>query len=141
MAIKIKSASEIAAKYARVTPGRSGDYEDGIQATSPSDYVNATTVAEPNYERGVTQGIARKAFGKGVRKAGDKWRDKSLKHGPSRYMTGTGDAAPDYEAGYAPYREVISGLTLPPRGPAGDPKNIERVRVVSEALRKAKVSS
>jgi len=138
MAIKIKSVSEIATKYSRVTPSRSTDFEDGIKSTSPSDYVNATVSSEPNYERGITASIARKSFSKGVRKAGEKWHSKALNLGPSRYATGTAAAASDYESGYGPYREVIAGLTLPPRGPAGDPKNIERVRVIADALRKAK---
>ncbi|MBA7547741.1 hypothetical protein ES705_40177 [subsurface metagenome] len=47
MAIKIKSAADIAAKYARVTPGRVGDFEEGIEATSPDEYEKPTLDAEP----------------------------------------------------------------------------------------------
>ena len=138
MAIKIKSASDIAAKYARVTPGRVEDYEAGVRATSPDEFENPTLAAEPNYERGVQQGIARKAFGKGVKGSGEKWKDKSLEDGPARFMDGTGKAAGAFEEGYAPYREVIAGLTLPPRGPVGDPKNIQRVAAIATALRQKK---
>ncbi|MBA7588414.1 hypothetical protein ES708_30470 [subsurface metagenome] len=138
MAIKIKSAAAIAAKYARVTPGRVTDFEEGIEATSPDEYEKPTLDAEPIYEAGVTQAIARKAFGKGVRGSGPKWKEKSLDEGPSRFMTATGKAADEFEEGYAPYREVIADLTLPPRGPTGDPKNIRRVEAVATALRKKK---
>ncbi len=139
MAIKIKSASEIAAKYARVTPQRQSEYEEGIQDTSPDEYESATLAAEDIYERGVTDAIRRKAFGKGVRDSGDNWKEKSLDLGPRRFAEGTAGAADEFAEGFAPFREVIAGLTLPPRGPAGDPKNIERVRAVTEALRKKKV--
>lgn len=140
MAIKIASPASIAAKYSRVTPGRSSDYESGIQATSTEAYEQPTLQAEPNYERGVTQAIARKAFSKGVQGAGGRWKSRSLDEGPSRFASGTAGAAQAYEQGFAPYQSVIANLTLPPRGPAGDPKNIERVRAVAEALRKEKVS-
>jgi len=138
MAIKIKPTSKIAEKYARVTPGRTEDYEQGIRDTSPDEYEEPTLAAEPNYERGVTQAIARKAFGKGVEGSGAKWKEESLDEGPPRFMTATGKAADDFEEGYGPYREVISDLTLPPRGPVGDPKNIRRVEAVATALRKKK---
>lgn len=138
MAIKIKSASEIAAKYARVTPGRTEDFEQGIEDTSPDDYEKPTLAAEGNYEQGVTQAIARKAFGKGVTGSGEKWKEKALDEGPSRFMTATGKSADEFAEGYAPYRDTIANLTLPPRGPTGDPKNIRRVEAVATALRKKK---
>ncbi len=138
MAIKIKSAAEIAAKYARITPGRVSDFEEGIKDTSPDEYERPTLEAEPIYERGVTEAIARKAFGKGVRGSGERWKDKSLDEGPSRFMIATGKAADEFEEGYAPYRDVIAELTLPPRGPTGDPKNIRRVEAIATALRKKK---
>jgi hypothetical protein len=141
MAIKIKSAAEIAQKYSSVAPGRSGYFESGVQATSPDGYTAPTLAAEPNYDRGVQQAIAAKRFGKGVAGAGERWKRKSLAEGPSRYATGTAGATQDYAAGFAPYQSVIANLTLPPRGPAGDPKNIERVRVIADALRKAKMAS
>ena len=139
MAIKIKSVAEIAAKYSRVTPLRMEDYEDGIRDTSAEEYEAPTIEAEPIYERGVQQAIARKAFSKGVKGSGGKWRSQSLSLGPARFAEGTREATQAFADGFAPFRDVISNLTLPPRGPAGDPKNIERVRAVAEALRKAKV--
>lgn len=139
MAIKIKSVSEIAAKYARVTPQREPDYTEGIEDTSPDEYESATLAAEDIYERGVAEAIRRKAFGKGVRGSGPRWREKSLDLGPRRFAEGTAAAADEYAEGFEPFRDVIAGITLPPRGPAGDPKNIERVRAITEALRKKKV--
>ena len=140
MALKIKSAPEIAQKYSRVTPLRMEDYEEGIRDTSPEEYEAPTIAAEGNYERGVTQAIARKAFSKGVSGSGSKWKKNSLNPGPTRFSEGTREATQAFAEGFAPFRDVIANLTLPPRGPVGDPKNIERVRAVDDALRKAKLA-
>jgi hypothetical protein len=140
MAIKIKSPAEIAEKFSRVTPGRSDDYSSGVQGTAPAAYESAAIAAEPVYNQAVTQAIARKAFSAGVRGKGARWQRKALDLGPGRFASGAGAAAADYAEGFAPYQAVLAGLTLPPRGPAGDPKNIERVRVIADALRKRKLA-
>ncbi len=141
MAIKIKSPSEIAAKFARVTPGRSADYQEGIAGTAPGEFERATIAAETVYNQAVTAAIARKAFSKGVQGSGDDWQKKALDVGVGRFAQGAAGAADDYAQGFAPYQAVIAGLTLPPRGPAGAPQNIERVRILADALRKKKVGA
>jgi hypothetical protein len=37
--------------------------------------------------------------------------------------------------------QVIESIQLPPRGPKGDPRNIERVRVIAQALRARKLAA
>lgn len=140
MAIKIQSPAQIAAKFARVTPGRTDDYALGIQSTSPDAYESATIASEPIYNQAITQSIARKAFAAGVRGSGQRWLRKALDLGTARFASGAAAAAQDYAEGFAPFQAVIAALTLPPRGPAGDPKNIERVRVIADALRKRKLA-
>ena len=139
MAIKIKSPSEIAAKFARVTPGRSADYQEGIEGTAPAEFERATIAAETVYNQAIAASIARKAFPKGVAGSGTKWQAKASGPGVGRFAQGAADSADDYAKGFAPYQAVIAGLTLPPRGPAGAPQNIERVRILADALRKKKV--
>jgi hypothetical protein len=52
--------------------------------------------------------------------------------------TGTSDAAMEhYKTGYQPYYDTIQKLQLPPRR-RGDPGNLERLRVLNEALRREK---
>jgi transcription initiation factor TFIIIB Brf1 subunit/transcription initiation factor TFIIB len=52
--------------------------------------------------------------------------------------TGTSDAAMEhYKTGYQPYYDIIQKLQLPPRR-KGDPANLERLRVLNEALRREK---
>lgn len=140
MAIAIKSTAEIARKFAEVTPGRVTEYAEGV--TNPKrDWEAETRAAESNFEKGISQAIRDKRFGKGVAKAGTaKWRERAMSVGPGRFAEGVGRAGPAYQEGFDPYRNEIAGLTLPPRGPTGDPRNIDRVRVIAEALHKKKLA-
>ena len=135
----IKSASAIAEKWARVTPGRSSDYRDGV--TSPKkDWASNTEAAKDAYADGVTQSIANKSFEKGVKAAGtDKWKAKAQALGVPRWSQGIAAGKDDFSAGFAPFRDVIEKTTLPPRYRKGDPRNIDRVTKIATALHEAKV--
>ncbi|TET13527.1 MAG: hypothetical protein E3J81_08430 [Dehalococcoidia bacterium] len=140
MTIAIRSTSEIAAKFAEVTPQRLAQYAAGV-ANPKRSWAEATKAAEAIYKEAVIKAANEGRFGKGVAKAGDtRWQERAIKVGPSRFAEGVADAGPRYAEGFDPYRQVIAGLTLPPRGPAGDPRNLERVKVVSMALHKKKLS-
>ena len=135
---KIRSTEEIAEKYTRVTPGRSKDYEDGVKAPK-EDWEAKTAGSESSWEQGVQSAIGEKRFGKGVKKAGTaKWQRKTLAVGPTRWGPGVTGAGDDYKAGFAPFRDKIESITLPPRGPKGDPRNIERVTIIATELHKLK---
>ena len=135
----IKPVSEIAEKWARVTPGRSADYQAGIQ-NPKRDWAEATKAAEEAWVQGIQEAASQRRFSRGVSKAGtEKWKKKALELGATRWGPGVAAARDDYEKGFAPYAEVIARTTLPPRGPKGDPKNIERVRVLAQALHEAKI--
>lgn len=136
---KIRSADEIAAKWARVTPGRSSDFEAGVR-TPKEKWDERAAAAEPAFEAGVTEAIARKAYGKGVKEAGfTKWQGKTLAVGVGRWGPGVRAAEADYNTGFRPYRDVIERVVLPPRGPKGDPRNIDRVSTIAKALHDAKI--
>lgn len=130
----IRSIDSISKKWAEVTPMRAGDYEAGIQNPRRS-WKAATVNAEGAYEDGVRQAIGRKAFGKGVTKAGDeKWQRKSLTRGVANWGPGVADAEGDFNAGFAPYREAIAATKLPPRYARRDPRNLARVKAINDAL-------
>lgn len=113
------------------------DYADGV-ADPRQDWQKATKEAEPRYEAGVTASIRDKRYGKGVDKAGtDKWSKRSKDLGVKRWPEGVNAAQPDYKSGMEKVIAAIEGVTLPPRYPAGDPRNYERVKAVGEAIRKA----
>ena len=130
----IRSIDSISKKWAEVTPLRAGDYEAGIRNPRVS-WMIATGNAEGAYEDGVRASITRKAFGKGVKLAGDsKWQRKSLTRGVPNWGPGVADAEGDYNAGFAPYREAIAACKLPPRYARRDPRNLARVKAVNDAL-------
>lgn len=115
-------------------------FEDGIKNPRRS-WEDATSEAEDNYEKGIQDAIADKRFGKGVRDAGDaKWSKNALEKGPTRFAEGVRLAESEFASGIAPYIQVIENTVLPPRFPKGDPRNLDRVRVMSEALRQAKLN-
>ena len=126
-------------KFARVAAQRGGDYKAGIEDPK-GDWATSTKNATANYNDGIQQSIADGRFAKGVAKAGtDKWKRKALEFGVSRYTQGVSSAASEYDVGFEPYRNVLESLQLPPRYPKGDPRNIERVRAVDDALRRKKM--
>lgn len=136
---EIKPLSTIADKWTRVTPGRTEDYRLGIQ-NPRRDWAEETLQAEGNYKAGVDAAQAKGLFAKGVTKAGTaKWKEKSLKKGPGRFAEGVYIAGPDYEKGFAPYHAAIERVDLGPRFPKRDPRNLERVRKIVEALVAEKV--
>jgi len=134
MAIKIKPVADIARKWGEVTPARATIYKTEIEALTPDEWEKPTIEAEGTWERGVSEAATRKAFSAGVKGRGDKWKRKALELGPVRYGPGVTAAIPDYEAEFAPYRDTIAAIVLPPRGPRGDPANYERVKAVGTAL-------
>jgi len=131
---EIKSLSSIGEKWARVTPGRMEDYKLGIQSPK-RDWAEETKAAKGNWKAGIDAAHAKNLFVKGVEKAGTgKWKTKALLKGPARFAEGVYIAQPDYEKGFAPYREAIAAVDLGPRYPKRDPRNLERVKRIVDAL-------
>lgn len=135
----IKPLDRTMDKWIRQSQASQPEYEAGVN-NPKSDWATQTAAAEKNYAQGVQAAIGRGAFGKGVKKAGtDKWKLNTIQKGSPRWAQGISLSGNAYIDGFSPYHSLISGLTLPPRGPKGDPKNIERVRVVADALHKKKL--
>jgi len=137
----IRSISDIQRKWTEVTPGRADEYKLGVSSPK-KDWETETKAAEPAYEEGVSAAIAQKRFGKGVSEAGTaKWKNGAVNKGVARFGPGVRVAGPEYAKGFGPYRDVIERITLPPRGPKGDPRNYDRVRAIGELLHGAKVGA
>ncbi|MBA7480456.1 hypothetical protein ES707_15913 [subsurface metagenome] len=134
----IRSIEHISRKWATVTPGRSGDYKEGVE-NPRKDWGVATAASEAAYEAGVTQAIAKKRFGKGVKKAGtETWQRGAIEKGTARWGPGVIMAQDKYGRAFAPYRDAIERVTLPPRYARRDPRNLERVKAIVNALIVAK---
>lgn len=139
--MEVKSLSAIREKWSRVTPGRTEDYKLGIQ-NPRRDWETETAEATDRYKAGVDQAHAKGMFAKGVKRAGTgKWKDRALKLGPGRFAEGVYIAGPDFEKGFASMHARLERTTLPPRFPAGDPRNYDRVRVTGTALHDEKVGA
>ncbi len=131
---EIKALSAIRDKWTRVTPGRTEDYKLGIQ-NPKRDWEEETLAGKENWKSGVDAAAANDLFAKGVKLAGSaKWREKALKKGPGRFSEGVYLAGPDYEKGFAPYHAAIERVDLGPRFPKRDPRNLERVKKIVDAL-------
>jgi len=134
----IRSIEHIARKWATVTPGRTEDYRVGVE-NPRRDWGTATAAAESAYEAGVTQAIAKKRFGKGVKAAGsESWQRGCVEKGTQRWGPGVTLAQDKFGRNFAPYRDAIERATLPPRYAKRDPRNLERVKAVVTALIAAK---
>ncbi|MBA7494744.1 hypothetical protein ES702_05321 [subsurface metagenome] len=131
---EIKSLAAIRDKWTRVTPGRLEDYKLGV-ANPKRDWAEEAKAAKDNWKAGVDAAAAKDLYFKGVDAAGTaKWKDKTLKKGPGRFSEGVYMGGPDYEKGFAPYREAIAACDLGPRYPKRDPRNLERVKRIVDAL-------
>jgi len=136
---EIKSLSDIRDKWTRVTPGRTEDYRLGIQ-NPRRDWAEEALAGKANWKAGIDAAAAKDLFAKGITKAGTKkWRDKALKKGPGRFAEGVYIAGPDYEDGFKPFHDAISRVDLGPRFPKRDPRNLERVKRIVDALIAEKV--
>lgn len=131
--------SAAAAKWARVTAGRTSEYTQGVANPSVS-WAAATQAAAGAYKAGVEQAIAANRFQSGVKAAGDAtWQQNTMDKGPARFAEGVALAEPSYESGFAPYAAVIDAVNLPPRFPRGDARNMARVAAIAIALNKKRV--
>jgi len=134
----IRSATDVAKKWAEVTPGRAAQYENGVR-NPVRDYAANTQAANDAWKAGTQAAIARDGFKRGVARTGNtKWQERSAKLGPARFGPGVQAAQGDYETGFAPYREAIAGVNLPPRGPRRSPQNLQRVSAMVAAISQRK---
>jgi hypothetical protein len=136
----IKSMDRIRKNWVDSTQVKQSEYSEGIN-NPKRPWAEATAAGDANYKAGITKAIAENRFTKGVQKAGNaKWQKNALEKGPTRWAQGVAVSADAYQNGFAPYASVIAGLTLPKRGPKGDPTNINRVAAVANALHAKKLS-
>lgn len=135
----IKSASSIAEKWARVTPQRTQDYQEGV-ANPRTSWQKAATAAAASQAAGVQAAIADKRFEKGIAKAGDeKWQRNATEKGAMRWGPGVQASGEAYSEGFQPFADTIKATTLPPRYPKGDPRNLERTKTIAAALHARKI--
>ncbi len=136
---KIRDVGSIAQKWGTVTPQRADQYTQGVQNPKRS-WAAGASAAEGNYKISVIEAANAGRYGRGVQKTGDAgWQKAAVELGGARFGTGVQAGIGKYQERFAPFVSVISGTSLPPRGPKGSPANLQRVAVMAAALRAAKV--
>ena len=137
---KIRSAEEIADKWAEITPGRSGYYAAGVEDPL-EDWETNTSLAQAAYKAAVSAADIAARFLGGVKRAGTaKWKRKAMAVGPSRFSEGVAVAKDDFRTGFAPHQAVIAATEIPDRKPRGDPANYERSKKIGTALHKKRLA-
>ena len=138
--IRSISAGEVANKWAEVTPGRSAYYQSGSSGKG-SEWETNTTAAKNVYKMAISASGIENRYAGGVRKAGGgKWERKVSTVGVSRYGPGISAGKEDYAAGFGDYASLLSGMSIPDRGPRGDPANYAIVQKVGDALHKKRLA-
>ena len=138
--MKIKPLESIVKKWTEVTPGRAAYYEEGT-AGKGGAWEAGAKAGEGNWKTGVAAAAAAGLFGKGVVKAGASKYEAGIRDkGISRWPSGVAVGGDNYSKGFSPFQSALASLKLPPKGPKGDPKNLERVRAVMTTLRAKKVA-
>lgn len=134
MTIKVKSAAEVATKWAGVASQRGTEYKAGVAGAGP-DWQKGAVNAAPAFKAAVQAPNIQQLFSGGVTKAGsDKYVRKASGVGADRYGPGVTAAQPDYQAGMDPMLATIASVNLPDRAPRGNTNNLNRVAAVDAAL-------
>jgi len=134
MPIKVKSVSTAALKWDANAARAADDY--AVEAAAASALWEAQTrAAKDNYHKSITASGIADRFAGGVARAGAaKYARKINDVAKDRFGPGIHAAVADYTERVTPFLETIAALTLPKRGPRGDPSNYNRVEAVGKAL-------
>jgi hypothetical protein len=139
-AVVVKDVASAAKKFSSRAALSGPDYAAGVAAAGARWQANAAA-GDQNFAAGVQEAIANGRFAKGIAKAGAaKYTERASTVGAQRFPQGAQAAEQTWATNVQPYLQTISNLTLPPRGPKGDPRNQQRSQMIADALRKKKVA-
>jgi len=132
--MRVMALTEVVKKWVERARVAVDAYLMGIK-NPRTPWAAAATAAAKNWADAITAAIAAKRFEKGIARAGDaKWLKNATELGSVRFAPGVAAAEGTYSAAFAPYLELLGRITLPPRYPKGDPRNIQRVAVIAKEL-------
>lgn len=135
-----KSAAAIAAKFIRVTPDRVQDYEDGVK-NPRKDWQKNSIDSEDNYQAALKASFARNARVKGIQRVGTAGQmqatiEKGVPIWPERVRT----AGEKMREGMEFVVRAIESVKERPKYPKGDPRNLEIVKDITQAVHKARLA-
>jgi len=134
------SAAAIARKWARVTPERTEDYEAGVRSPR-KDWEKESVDAESRYQEALKQSFTRNARSKGVKKCGTAAQiAATLEKGLTRWPEGVRVAESKMSEGMEFVVRAIESVKERPKYPKGDPRNLEIVKDITQAIHKARIA-
>jgi len=137
--VEVPSIERVKEKWERKATAATEDYRVGVESPR-TDWKTATLNAVDTWVQGVQNAINNDLFRKGVEAVTtEDWKKAALELGVRRYADGVRASVDKYAKKMAKVLAILKEVTLPPRGPRGDTKNLDRVRVIMETLHKAKI--
>ena len=134
----MKSAGQVADKYASRASAASGDYVDGARTTT-KDQAAAAIASAAIYAQATQAAITEGRYAKGLGRSGkQKWLEGVTGKGGNRYGEGVSQAAPAYATQSAKFDSARGAASSLPRGIKGSPQNLQRVQAVVAAQIAAK---
>jgi len=138
--ISVKSAVQVAQKWADETPARAAYYATEAPAAG-AEWENNTVAAGGTYKAAISAAGIQNRFVGGVKRAGAAKFSRKVKDvGVDRYGPGVAAAKADMQSGVAPYIDILEGLEIPDRGPRGSAANYAIVKTVGDALHKKRLA-
>jgi hypothetical protein len=139
MAIKVNPMARIVERCQAGAQQGSADYAANAIAAA-GDYGTRTAASGAAWKAGVNGPGTDTRFMANVRGKGQaKYSRKISAVGASRFAEGVANGGQEYQAGFAPYADLLRGLTPPGRGPRGSPANKAIAAFVSDALHARRV--
>lgn len=133
--VKIKSASEIDAKYKAAIGRVPAAYKSGVQRTTDWQEKASSEAAETLWNQKIAEAAAAKRRQKAVSAVSNAdWQNKAANIGSTRIGAGMTAGADKRTRNFEPYRSAIEGVSLPAK--SADPMaNVDaRVKPVVSAL-------
>ena len=139
--MKVRDLNRAAQKLQETAAMRVQDYVDGV--AQDTSWAPNTIAAEPAYAEGVQKALQKKAFARGVQRAGQsKYQQGVAETGGPRFAQGVSSAGSKWQQGFQPYAQALAAANLTPRGAKGSEKNAQRMmenfRVIMQATERIK---
>jgi hypothetical protein len=138
--MRVRDLGQAAQKFSTNGAAGANNYKTGVQ--SNQSWAQNTEAAQGTWSAGVQAASSTGRFAKGVAKAGQqKWQSAAANKGQTRFSQSMSDpnTKQNWQTGFAPYAQVLGGITVPPKGVRGAPQNYQIVQQIGDALHKAKV--
>jgi hypothetical protein len=138
--VQTRSADEARERWAS-NAGNRQNYESGVESPLRG-WKESTSASTERWRDAVRQAAENGQFTTGIDPVTDNdWQSKSLEVGAQRLNQGVQANVDKFESNIEKFIDVIESTDLPAKGPTGDvDTNIERSRVMAQALRDAKVN-